>query len=161
MMLSPWRTPGPVGLALITAVAGSVIELMVVLPVFSHQGQELPPAPAGMLVPKVIKSLLLTVPLFDIVTVLAATLIDETVVPDGIAPGFVVSRIVMPAVIWVVTTPLGNVRTVAVAVLTGVPASVTIAHCGPVLKAEAALIVFFKASVLVVVAVLAVFKTPE
>jgi hypothetical protein len=144
-------------LALITAVLGRVTELMLV-PV-PHQGQL--PVPAGMLVPKVIKSPPLTVPVFDIVTVLVATLIDETVVPDVIALGVVVSWIVIPGVIWVVTTPLGNVRTVAVAELTGVPASVTIAHVDPVLNSVAAVILVFKASVLVVVAALVVFTTPE
>jgi hypothetical protein len=140
-----------------TAVLGRVTELMLV-PV-PHQGQL--PVPAGMLVPKVIKSPPLTVPVFDIVTVLAATLIDETVVPDVIALGVVVSWIVIPGVIWVVTTPLGNVRTVAVAELAGVPASVTIAHADPVLNSVAAVILVFKASVLVVVAALVVFTTPE
>ena len=73
MMLSPLRMPGPVGLpfglALITAVVGSVTELMVV-PV-PHPGQL--PVPAGMLVPKVIESLLATplpVALLDMVTLL-------------------------------------------------------------------------------------------
>src|ERR1700726_553799 len=157
MIVSPWRTPGPVGLALTTAVLGRATELMLV-PV-PHQGQL--PVPAGMLVPKVIKSPPLTVPALEIVTVLAATLIDETVVPDGIALGVVVSWIVIPGVILGVTTPLGNVRTVAVAEFTGVPASVTIAQVDPVLNALAAVILVFSDSVLVVVAALAVFDTPE
>jgi hypothetical protein len=89
--------------------------------------------------------------------------IDETVVPDGIAPGVVVSRTVMPAVIWVVTTPLGNVRTFpdGVAELVGVPRSVTTAHGDPVLNSVAAVMLVFNESVLVVVAALAVFETPE
>ena len=45
MIVSPLRMPAPVGAALITAVVGSVTELMLV-PV-PHQGQL--PVPAGML----------------------------------------------------------------------------------------------------------------
>ena len=83
--------------------------------------------------------------------------------PDGIAPGVVVSRIVIPAVIWVVTTPLGNVRIFPddVAELVGVPASVTTAHADPVLNCVAEVMLVFNDRVLVVVAALAVFETPE
>jgi hypothetical protein len=89
--------------------------------------------------------------------------IDETVVPDGIAPGVVVSRTVMPAVIWVVTTPLGNVKTFPddVAEFVGEPKSVTTAHGGPVLNSVAVVMLVFNDSVLVVVAALVVFTTPE
>src|SRR6516165_12221875 len=100
MIVSPLRTPGPVGLALITVVVGRLTLLMVV-PV-PHQGQL--PVPAGMLVPKVIKSPDFTpVPdtFDDSVTCELVVDIDETVVPDGIAPGVVVSRTVMRAGIWV------------------------------------------------------------
>jgi hypothetical protein len=129
-----------------------------------HQGQL--PVPAGMLVPKVIKSpdfTPLPVTFDDIVTCELVVDIDETVVPAGIAPVAVLSRIVMPAVIWVVTTPLGNVRTFPddVAENVGVPRSVTTAHGDPVLNSVAAVMLVFNDSVLVVVAALAVFETPE
>jgi hypothetical protein len=119
-------------------------ELMFVLPVFCHQGQALLPVPGGMVVPNVIRSPF-TTPLpaafADIVTLQPVVEIDETVVPDGIAPGVVPSRIVMPAVILVVTTPLGKYRIAfpdCVGALVGVPRSVATAHVAPVLKALAA-----------------------
>ena len=105
----------------------------------------------------------------DIVTVelpVVDGVIDVTVVPDAIALGLVVSWIVMPAVILVVTTPFGKVRVllplpvVGVAKFVGVPASVTNAH-DPVLNSVAAFILVAKASVLVVVAALVGFWIPE
>jgi hypothetical protein len=62
-----------------------------------------------------------------------------TIVPAGIALGFVVSWIVKPAVMLAVTTPAGNVKTfgflelVVVAAFVGVPKSVTTAR-DPVLN---------------------------
>ncbi|MGA7261841.1 MAG: hypothetical protein WBX30_13235 [Stellaceae bacterium] len=156
----------PVGLALITAVVGRVTELMVV-PV-PHQGQL--PVPAGMLVPKAIQSPLATplpVANADIITVELPVddgVTDVTVVPGAIALGVVISWIVMPGVILVVATFFGKVRVLlvlGVAAFVGVPASVTTAHGDPVLNAVAAVILVAKESVLVVVAVLAVFTTPE
>jgi hypothetical protein len=87
---------------------------------------------------------------------------DETVVPDGIALGFVKSPIGTPATIEAGT--LAKFRTLlpaAVALLVALThVSVTSASV-PVLKAVAVVILVFKASVLVVVAALVVFETPE
>ena len=86
MIVSPLRMPAPVGAALSVAdvVGGAADRLMVVLPVFCHQGHGLPPVPGGMLVPNVIQSPLPTPPaatFTDIVTVVAFEL--ETFVPKG------------------------------------------------------------------------------
>ncbi|MGA7869015.1 MAG: hypothetical protein WA709_03135 [Stellaceae bacterium] len=126
-----------------------------------HQGQL--PVPAGMLVPNVIRSPLLTVPatFFDNVTVVLPGG-PETVVPEEIALGFVVSWTVKPVTADVIT-PLGNVRVLpdVVFALVGVPRSVTTAHGDPVLNSVAAVMLVFNDSVLVVVAALVVFTTPE
>ncbi|MGB9648472.1 MAG: hypothetical protein WCB44_25675 [Stellaceae bacterium] len=126
-----------------------------------HQGQL--PVPAGMLVPKVIRSPLLTVAatFFDNVMVVLPVVI-ETVVPEEIALGFVVSWTVRPVTADVIT-PFGNVRVLpdVVAELVGVPKSVTTAHGDPVLNSVAAVMLVFNDSVLVVVAALVVFTTPE
>src|SRR5271155_1828612 len=159
MIVSPLRMSAPIGLALITAVVGRVTELMVV-PV-PHQGQL--PVPAGMLVPKVIQSPLLTVAATFLFNVTLVPVVLKTVVPEAIALGFVVSWTVRPVVTLAVIMPLGKFRTFPdiVVALVGVPASVTTAHGDPVLNARAAVILVAKESVLVVVATLAVFRTPE
>ena len=134
---------------------------MVVLPVL-FQGQELPPEPALMLVPKVIKSPLLTVAatFFDSVT--CVLLVPETVVPAEMAVGVVVSWTVRPLTAEVIT-PLGNVSLLfpdLVCAFVGVPASDTTAHGDPVLKAVFAVMVA-RDSVLVLVAALVVLASPE
>jgi hypothetical protein len=145
-MLSPRSTPAPVGLALSVAEPGVPGEVLVMVVALVQNGQV--PMPAGMLVPKVIRSYFWTplpVALADIVTVEFVVLIDETVVPEAIAVEVVMSLITMPAVILFVTTPDGNVRVfevdpvVGVAALVAVPASVA-AATDPVAKAFAAVI---------------------
>lgn len=116
--------------------------VIVVAPVFPHQGQVLFPVPAGM-PPKLIQSPSVTpvpVALFDIVTVTVDPVVtEETVVPDGITPTFDTSMIGRPALIAAVAVLLENFSVLlpdAVAAFVGMP-SVTNARA-PVLNALAA-----------------------
>jgi hypothetical protein len=104
--------------------------VIVVGPVFPHQGQVLFPVPAGM-PPKLIQSPFATplpVAAFDIVTVTVPEAVDaeETLVPDGITLTFDTSRI---GILTIAVLAYGNVADAnsrvllpdAVAAFVGVP----------------------------------------